>query len=147
MLDEIDQYIHQLGSVSGNQKSSQGEMEYQIKYTEESPKSKQLSKTYGAPSPKKSKKSKSVTRNSNKLSSKKTGKSKVSNGDKLEPTVTQNSKTSIEVVRAREQSQVGRLQPRTNSRPKPVKSEAGAKRPSVSQNMMRTKTSKLWVKS
>ena len=105
LLDEIDQYIHQLGSVSGNQKSSQGEMEYQIKYTEESPtdqKSKQLSKTYGAPSPKKSKKS--VTRNSNKLSTKKTGKSKVSNGDKLEPTVTQNSKTSIEVVRAREQS-------------------------------------------
>jgi hypothetical protein len=28
LLDEIDQYIHQLGSVSGNQKSSQGEMEY-----------------------------------------------------------------------------------------------------------------------
>lgn len=48
LLDEIDQYIHQLGSVSGNQKSSQGEVGemYRIGYTEEiqlmSPRSKSL---------------------------------------------------------------------------------------------------------
>lgn len=62
--------------------------------------------------------------------------------------VTQNSKTSIEEVKAREQSQVHRLQPRANSRPKPIKSAAaGAKRGSVSAILGGAKGSKLWIKS